>query len=186
MSIYPATCHTSKMTKIQNKKSVSKSLNYDSDKIRTKESFDLAKQEKYETQDSVYEPVKDINNYIKYMNNEAKVYDEFTKKYLITSLNCDDTLRVNEEFRQVEQLYHSHKSENLSKDKKPNEAFRLYINFNGHNIKAHKVHEISTEIAKRINLRITPELIFVLDDSMEYGARIENILKEIIPKNDEE
>ena len=38
-----------------------------------------------------------------------------------------------------------------------------------------------TEIAKRINLRITPELIFVLDDSMEYGAKIDQILKEIIP-----
>ena len=40
---------------------------------------------------------------------------------------------------------------------------------------------IRTEIAKRINLRITPELIFVLDDSMEYGAKIDQILKEIIP-----
>ena len=42
---------------------------------------------------------------------------------------------------------------------------------------------IRTEIAKRINLRITPELVFVLDDSMEYGARIDQILKEIIPNN---
>ncbi len=41
---------------------------------------------------------------------------------------------------------------------------------------------IRTEIAKRINLRITPELIFVLDDSMEYGAKIDQILKEIMPK----
>ena len=41
---------------------------------------------------------------------------------------------------------------------------------------------IRTEIAKRINLRITPELIFVLDDSMEYGAKIDKILKEIIPE----
>ena len=39
---------------------------------------------------------------------------------------------------------------------------------------------IRTEIAKRINLRITPELIFILDDSMEYGAKIDKILKEII------
>lgn len=44
---------------------------------------------------------------------------------------------------------------------------------------------IRTEIAKRINLRITPELIFVLDDSMEYGAKIDQILKEIIPKKEE-
>lgn len=41
---------------------------------------------------------------------------------------------------------------------------------------------IRTEIAKRINLRVTPELIFVLDDSMEYGAKIDQILKEIMPK----
>ena len=44
---------------------------------------------------------------------------------------------------------------------------------------------IRTEIAKRINLRITPELIFILDDSMEYGAKIDQILKEIIPKKED-
>lgn len=38
---------------------------------------------------------------------------------------------------------------------------------------------IRTEIAKRVNLRYTPELRFEVDDSMEYGARIETILKEI-------
>ena len=38
---------------------------------------------------------------------------------------------------------------------------------------------IRSEIAKRVNLRITPELIFEFDDSIEYGARIDNILKEI-------
>ena len=43
---------------------------------------------------------------------------------------------------------------------------------------------IRTEIAKRINLRITPEFIFVLDDSMEYGAKIDQILKEIIPSKE--
>ena len=36
------------------------------------------------------------------------------------------------------------------------------------------------------NLRITPELVFVLDDSMEYGAKIEQILKEIMPKENDE
>lgn len=39
---------------------------------------------------------------------------------------------------------------------------------------------IRTEIAKRINLRITPELIFELDDSLEYGAKIDSILKDIM------
>ena len=37
-------------------------------------------------------------------------------------------------------------------------------------------------IAKRMNLRITPEIIFELDDSMEYGARIDSILREIMPE----
>lgn len=41
---------------------------------------------------------------------------------------------------------------------------------------------IRTEIAKRINLRYTPEFSFEIDESMEYGDRIENILKEIMPK----
>ena len=44
---------------------------------------------------------------------------------------------------------------------------------------------IRSEIAKRINLRITPELVFVLDDSMEYGAKIDQILKEILPNKEE-
>ncbi len=39
---------------------------------------------------------------------------------------------------------------------------------------------IRTEIAKRINLRITPELIFELDDSIEYGAKIDSILRDIM------
>ena len=39
---------------------------------------------------------------------------------------------------------------------------------------------IRTEVAKRINLRTTPEIIFVLDDSIEYGAKIDSILKDII------
>ncbi len=42
---------------------------------------------------------------------------------------------------------------------------------------------IRSELAKRINLRNTPELIFEIDDSLEYGAKIDSILKEILPKN---
>ncbi len=38
---------------------------------------------------------------------------------------------------------------------------------------------IRSQIAKRINLRITPELIFECDDSIEYGARIDSILREM-------
>lgn len=44
---------------------------------------------------------------------------------------------------------------------------------------------IRTELAKRINLRNTPELIFEIDDSMEYGAKIDSILKEILPKKED-
>lgn len=38
---------------------------------------------------------------------------------------------------------------------------------------------IRSQIAKNINLRVTPELVFELDDSLEYGMKIENILKEL-------
>ena len=40
---------------------------------------------------------------------------------------------------------------------------------------------IRTELAQKVNLRYTPSLIFEIDDSIEYGDRIENILKEIMP-----
>jgi ribosome-binding factor A len=40
-----------------------------------------------------------------------------------------------------------------------------------------------SELSKRLKLRTVPELIFKLDDSLEYGARIENILHQI--KRDE-
>lgn len=42
---------------------------------------------------------------------------------------------------------------------------------------------IRSLIAKRINLRITPELVFEKDDSMEYGMKIDSILEEL--KKDE-
>ncbi len=45
---------------------------------------------------------------------------------------------------------------------------------------------IRSELAKRVNLRNTPEIIFELDDSLEYGAKIDSILKEIMPKKEEE
>ena len=44
---------------------------------------------------------------------------------------------------------------------------------------------IRSELARRVNLRNTPEIIFELDDSMEYGERIDKILKEIMPQKDE-
>lgn len=38
---------------------------------------------------------------------------------------------------------------------------------------------VRTEIAQKMNLKYTPELIFEFDESIEYGDRIDNILKEI-------
>lgn len=40
-----------------------------------------------------------------------------------------------------------------------------------------------TEIGRRIRLRHTPELLFKVDESIEYGNRIEKLLKEV--KSDE-
>ncbi len=45
---------------------------------------------------------------------------------------------------------------------------------------------IRSELARKINLRNTPEILFELDDSLEYGAKIDSILKEIMPKKKEE
>ena len=38
---------------------------------------------------------------------------------------------------------------------------------------------LRSELAKRINLRNTPELVFELDESLEYGARIDKIIKDL-------
>lgn len=45
---------------------------------------------------------------------------------------------------------------------------------------------IRSELARKINLRNTPEILFELDDSLENGAKIDSILKEIMPKKEEE
>ena len=39
---------------------------------------------------------------------------------------------------------------------------------------------IRSKVAEKVNLRITPELVFELDESMVYGERIDNILKDIM------
>lgn len=38
-------------------------------------------------------------------------------------------------------------------------------------------------VAQRMNLRITPELVFEFDDSLVYGDKIDKILKEIMQEN---
>ena len=42
---------------------------------------------------------------------------------------------------------------------------------------------IRSQIAKNINLRITPELIFEVDDSLDYGAKIDKILDNLKKKD---
>lgn len=42
---------------------------------------------------------------------------------------------------------------------------------------------IRSQVAKAVNLRITPELVFEYDDSMEHGTKIDNILKQIKEQN---
>lgn len=39
---------------------------------------------------------------------------------------------------------------------------------------------IRSEIAHKVNLRTTPELIFEFEETIEYGAKIDNILKDIM------
>ena len=38
---------------------------------------------------------------------------------------------------------------------------------------------IRSILAKRVNLRMTPELVFEFDESIEYGSRIDKILKDM-------
>ena len=42
---------------------------------------------------------------------------------------------------------------------------------------------IRSRIAEKINLRVTPELVFELDDSMQYGEKIDTILKDIMKQS---
>ena len=39
---------------------------------------------------------------------------------------------------------------------------------------------IRSRIAEKLNMRVTPEIVFEPDDSMEYGQKIDEILKEIM------
>ena len=45
---------------------------------------------------------------------------------------------------------------------------------------------IRRQVAQRLNLRITPELRFVFDESMEKGAHLSQLLRSITPKVEEE
>lgn len=45
---------------------------------------------------------------------------------------------------------------------------------------------LRSELAKRLQIRFTPELLFKFDDSIEYGAKINEILSGINKKEGEE
>ena len=45
---------------------------------------------------------------------------------------------------------------------------------------------LRSELAKRINLRNTPELIFKLDDSLEYAMKMDRLINEISKGSSEE
>jgi len=44
---------------------------------------------------------------------------------------------------------------------------------------------IRSQVAKTVNLRITPQLVFEIDDSIEYGMKIDSIIKEFNVKDKE-
>lgn len=43
---------------------------------------------------------------------------------------------------------------------------------------------IRRELGNRINIRYTPEMVFVLDKNIEYGIHIAQKLKEILPQSE--
>ena len=45
---------------------------------------------------------------------------------------------------------------------------------------------IKGQIARRINLRVTPDLQFEIDDSMEYGEKIDKLLNEMNKKENKD
>ena len=66
---------------------------------------------------------------------------------------------------------------------------RVYISILGSKSKKNTMEGIKnasgfirTELAKRVNLRYTPELVFELDETLEYGAKIDSILEELKKK----
>ncbi len=44
---------------------------------------------------------------------------------------------------------------------------------------------VRREVGNRMKIRYTPELIFTLDDSIEHGAKINAILKDVLGTNDD-
>lgn len=64
---------------------------------------------------------------------------------------------------------------------------KVYVSILGDDEKKKEVMDVLSKaagyvrslIANRINLRVTPELKFILDDSLEYSFKIDKIIKDI-------
>ena len=71
---------------------------------------------------------------------------------------------------------------------------KIYVSVLGNDEKKAEVQDalksangfIRRELARRLNLRNTPELIFLLDDSIEYSVHINQLLRSISTENKEE
>ncbi len=85
---------------------------------------------------------------------DPRVTDSFVS---VTSVDVTPDLKY-------AKIYYSH----ISGDKK--EVKKGLVSASGY---------IRRQIAERLNLRITPELSFLPDDSIEYGAHIHSLLKSI-------
>ncbi len=44
---------------------------------------------------------------------------------------------------------------------------------------------IKKELGRRVRMRNMPDITFVLDESMEYGAHMDKVIKEVIQKDNE-
>ena len=67
---------------------------------------------------------------------------------------------------------------------------RVYISILGSKSKKNTIDGLKnasgflrSELARRVNLRYTPELVFELDETLEYGARIDSILNDLKKEN---
>ena len=112
------------------------------------------------------------------------------------STNNNRINRINEEYRKELSYIIDHKLKNpnvtgmisVTKVKVTNDLkhAKIYVSIlNSKNIKEtleglkKSSGYIRSELAKKINLRNTPELIFEIDESLEYGAKIDSILKDL-------
>lgn len=97
---------------------------------------------------------RDISNIINYGLNNSK----------ITGLVSVTNVRVTPDFRYAK-VYVS-----ILNSKNTKATLAALKQSSGH---------IRSELAKEVNWRLTPEIVFELDETLEYGAKIDSIIKEI-------